>query len=90
MTNRPVKQYRAKNISGAIWENEREKNGVVIGFKTVSIRRSWYDKDKQIWRDETINLHKTDISKMLVVLNKIQEELLLNHEDKEEEDTEED
>ena len=88
MANRPVKTYKAKNIQGAIWENEREKNGVVIGFKTISIRRSWYDKDKEMWRDETMNLHKTDIPKLLVILNKVQEELLLNHEDKQEESEE--
>ena len=42
------------------------------------MRRSWYDKDKKLWRDETINLHKTDIPKMIVILNRIQEEILLN------------
>jgi len=78
MTNKPIQQFKAGNISGAIWENEREKNGTVISFKTVSMRRSWYDKDKKLWRDETINLHKTDIPKMIVILNRIQEEILLN------------
>jgi len=89
MANRPIKQFKAGNISGAVWENEREKNGTIISFKTVSIKRSWYDKDKKIWRDETINLHKTDIPKILVVLNKVQEEILLNHDEKEGDDEDE-
>ena len=81
MANRPIKSYRAGNIQGAIWFNEREVKDAVVGFKTVSIRRSWKDKDKDIWRDETLNLRKQDIPKLFVILNKLQEDLLLAQED---------
>lgn len=82
MANRPIKSYKAGNISGAIWFNEKEKDNQVMGFKTVSIRRSW--KDKDTWRDETINLRKTDIPKIMIILNKIHEDLILNEEEKDE------
>ena len=80
MANRPIKQYRAGNIQGAIWFNEREVKDAIVGFKTVSIRRSWKDKDKDMWRDETLNLRKQDLAKLAVIIGKLQEDLLLNEE----------
>ena len=81
MANRPIKQYRAGNIQGAIWLNEREVKDVIVGFKTVSIRRSWKDKDKDLWREETLNLRKQDLPKLAVIISKLQEDLLLNDEE---------
>lgn len=86
MANRPIKHYRAGNLQGAIWFNEREVKDAIVGFKTVSIRRSWKDKDKDIWREETLNLRKQDLAKLAVILNKLQEDLLLNDEQEDEND----
>ncbi len=83
MGNRPIKKFRSGGIEAAIWLNEREVDGNIVGFKTVSLRRSWRDREKDIWRDETVNLRKGDISKALLVLQKAQEEVLLNREEKE-------
>ena len=52
-----------------------------IEFKTVTLRRSWKDKEQNIWRDEKLNLRKADIPKILVILNKMQEELFLSQGD---------
>lgn len=84
--NRPIKQYRAGNMQAAIWFNEREVKDTVVGFKTVSIRRSWKDKDKDLWREETINLRKQDLVKLGVILSKIQEDLFLNQEEEHEDE----
>lgn len=81
----PVKSYRAGNIQGALWANEREKDGQVFGFKTASLRRSWFDSEKKIWMNESINLRKQDVAKALVVLTKLQDDLLLSEEDGEDE-----
>ena len=86
MANRPIKQYRAGNLQGAIWFNEREVKDAIVGFKTVSIRRSWKDKDKDIWREETLNLRKQDLQKLAVILNKLQEDLLLSNDEQGDED----
>ncbi len=80
MAIKPIKQYRSGSVQGAIWFNERQVNGDTIGFKTASIRRSWKDKETDQWREETLNLRKQEIPKVLVILNKIQEELLLTNE----------
>jgi len=87
MANRPIKTYKAGNIQAAIWFNEREVNDQIVGFKTVSIRRFWKDKDNT-WRDETINLRKQDLPKLQVVINKVQEELLLSQDEKEDDEDE--
>ncbi len=84
MGNRPIKKFKAGNIEAAIWFNEREVDGNIVGFKTATLRRSWKDNKQNIWRDEVINLRKGDLGKALVVLNKVNEELLLKDEDKSE------
>lgn len=84
--NKPIKTYRSGNIQGALWLNEKEKNGQLIGYKSISMRRSWKDNEKNIWRDETINLRKQDLAKMILILQKLQEDVLLATEDEGEED----
>ncbi|MCD4666510.1 hypothetical protein K8R47_01720 [archaeon] len=82
--NRPIKKWRSGNISGALWFNERQINdGTKVGFKTISIRRSWKDKEKDIWRDETINMRRQDLPKIITILNQMMEELYLVDEDEE-------
>ncbi len=80
----PIKKWRAGNITGAIWLNEREIKGEKRGFKTAKIRRSW-KKEGDVWRDETLNIRRHDIPKLLTILNKMQEELFLTNEDDEDE-----
>ena len=81
----PVKTYRSGSIQGAVWMNEREKEGQIFGFKTASLKRSWFDKEKNTWMNESMNLRKQDVTKALLILGKLQEDLLLNVEDEENE-----
>ena len=76
--HRPVSKYKAGNIESAIFNNEREHNGVVMGFKTISLSRSFKKTGEEIWRNEVIHLRRNDIQKVILVLQKTQEELLLN------------
>jgi len=85
MGNQPIKKWRSGNISGAIWFNEREINGEKRGFKTATLRRSW-KKEGDVWRDETINLRRHDIPKLMTILSKIQEELFLSQEEEDEDE----
>jgi len=75
MANKPVKKFKSGAIESAVWENSKEVDGNEVGFKTVSLRRSW--KQDGVWRDSSINLRRNDIQKAILVLNKAQEELLL-------------
>jgi len=83
---KPIKKFRAGNVSCAIWLNEREVDGNVISFKTISLTRSFKKKDEEIWRNEVVNLRRNDLQKAILVLQKTQEDLLL--EEKEEESSE--
>ena len=80
MGNQPIKKWRSGNISGAIWLNERDVRGEKRGFKTATIRRSW-KREGDVWRDETLNIRRQDIPKLLTILNKMQEELFLTDEE---------
>ena len=82
----PIKKYRSGQLETAVWENEREVNGNIISFKTVTLRKSWYDKDKSLWRDATIQLRRNDLQKAMLVLQKAQEDLLLAQENVESEE----
>jgi hypothetical protein len=82
MGNKPIKEWKIGSIKSVIWQNEREINDMVVGFKTVGVSRSFKKKDEDIWRSEVINLRRNDLQKMILVLQKAQEYLML--EDKEE------
>lgn len=90
MANKPpIKKFRAGQLEAAIWFNERKiKDDTVVGFKTVSLRKSWKD-DGGVWRDATIQLRKHDVPKVIVLMNKAMEELLLAQEEKEEDEEDE-
>ena len=85
MTNQPTKKWRSGNISGAIWENEKEVNGSKVSFKTASLRRAW-KKEGDVWRDETINFRRQDLPKLISILQEMQRELFLaEHQEEEDE-----
>lgn len=77
-TNRPIKEFRCQNIKAAIWENERKIDNGAVNFKTVSLSRSYKKKEEEIWRSDVINnLRRNDLQKVILVMQKIQESLLL-------------
>jgi len=82
MANRPIKKYRAGSIEASVWFNEKKlDDDTTVGFKTVSLTRSW--KDKDTWRSEVINLRKGDIQKVMLVLNKAHEDIFLTEKEDE-------
>ncbi len=90
MTNKPpLRKFRAGQLEAAIWMNEKKlKEDTVVGFKTVSLRKSWKDENG-VWRDSTIHLRKHDVPKVIVLMNKVMEELLLAQEEKGEDEEDE-
>ena len=78
--NIPIRKFRSGSIEAAIWSNKKVVNGAEVEFKTVSLGRSFMKKGENIWRHETINLRKGDLVKVMLVIQKAQEELFLKHE----------
>ena len=81
MANKPINQWRSGNISGAIWDNEKEVNGASVNFKTASLRRAW-KKEGDVWRDETLNFRRQDIPKLMSILQEMRKELFLKNSEK--------
>ena len=83
MVNRPIKEFRSGSIKASIWSNEKDFDGGLVEFKTVSLSRSYKKKGEDIWRNDTINMRRGDLIKAILVLEKAQEELLLNQPEEE-------
>lgn len=80
----PIKRWRVGNIDCSVWANKRKlDNGEEVEFKTVSLRKSWKQTDG--WHDQTIsNLRKNDLQKVILLMQKAQEEVLMAKDDREE------
>ncbi|MBT3394903.1 hypothetical protein HOA59_01750 [archaeon] len=75
--NKPIKKYKSGSIECSIWNNEKELDGKKVEFKTLSLKRSW--KDGDVWRDQQISFRRNDIIRAILVLEKAQEDLLLDN-----------
>ena len=81
-TNMPINKFKAGNIEAAVWSNKKEINGATVEFKTVSLSRSYIKKGEDMWRNDVINsLRRNDLQKVILVLQKAQEALILTEQD---------
>lgn len=84
MGNLPIKKYRAGAIEGVIWLNKKRRDdGSEIEFKTATLRRSWKDREQNLWREEKINLRRTDLPKVAIILHQLQADMYLSLNDHE-------
>lgn len=75
-----LKSIKSGNFELSIWENEKDFEDVgVVGYQTITIRKSWKDHSG-LTRDQRLHLRKQDIERVLVLLRKAQEHLLLEGE----------
>ncbi len=73
--NAPEKKFAAGGISATIWANEKEVNGAPVSIRTVSLTRTYKDKDGQ-WK-QSASMRINDIPKAQLVLDKAFEYLTL-------------
>ena len=75
-----LKSLKSGNFELSIWENEKDFGDVgIVGYQTITIRKTWKDNNS-LTRDQRLHLRKQDIERVLVLLRKAQEHLLLEGE----------
>ena len=76
-----IKSVRSGNFEATIWDNEKDfGEGGIVGYQTISLRKTWKDPNGT-FRDQNLHLRKQDVERVLVLLRKVQEHLLLEGED---------
>ena len=71
----PEKRFNAGNISATIWSNMRKIDGRDVPLRTISLQKSYKDKEGT-WK-HTTSLHTNDLPKAKLVLDKAYEHLAM-------------
>ena len=75
--NLPEKRISAGAIQATIWKNETKVNGADAEFQTISLQRSYKDKDGK-WQ-QTTSLRVNDLPKAALVMQKAYEYIVLSN-----------
>jgi len=76
-----IKSVKSGNFEATVWENERDLDeGGIVGYQTISLRKVWRDQTGA-FRDQKLHLRKQDVERVVVLLRKVQEYLLLEGEE---------
>lgn len=72
----PEKKFRAGAVAATVWQNQgTNKEGQVVGYKTVSLQRSYKDKEGN-WKNAG-SFRVSDLPRAALVLQKAYEFLVL-------------
>ena len=74
--NVPEMKFRAGAVSATVWQNSGQQNGEIKTFNTISMERSYKDKNDE-WQNTT-SMRINDLPKAALVLTKAYEYLVLN------------
>ena len=75
--NKPEKRFTAGAVTATVWKNERSFEGKETEFLSVSLQRSYKDKEDN-WQ-HTNNLRVNDLPKAVLVLQKAYEYILMKN-----------
>lgn len=82
MGNQPEKKFRAGGVTATVWNNEIETKEGKQAYKSVSVSRSYKDKDGK-WQ-ETNSYRAADLAKLALVASKAFEYISMGAEDESE------
>jgi hypothetical protein len=74
--NRPVKEFRARNLSLAIWQNEGTREGRPITLHSITLNKRYQDQDSGEWKDSS-SFFPDDLPRLRLLLEKAYEHLVL-------------
>ncbi|MFO8016660.1 MAG: hypothetical protein R6U32_06145 [Candidatus Woesearchaeota archaeon] len=77
--NLPEKKFRAGPVAATVWKNTGNRDGQAVEFRTISISRSYKDKN-DAWQN-TSSMRLNDLPRAEVVLKKAYEYLVLKEGD---------
>jgi hypothetical protein len=81
--NMPEKKFRSGAVAATIWANSAVRDGKQVTYRTVSLQRSYKDKNDE-WQN-TDSLRTSDLPRAILVLQKAYEYVALNNDEAEEE-----
>lgn len=73
--NQPELKIKAGSITATVWKNEASRNGETHYFNTITLTRSYKDKEGN-WKN-TNSFRTSDLPKAILVLQKVYEKLTL-------------
>ena len=72
----PVKEFRSKTITAAVWRHEHEEQERTVSRYSVRIRKSWHDRRTGEWKD-TDYYFADDLPRLRLVAEKAFEYITL-------------
>ena len=86
-TNRPVKEFRVRNLSLAIWQNQGNRDGRPVTLHSVTLNKRYRDPNTDEWKDSS-SYFPDDLPRLRLLLDKAYEHILLRDHDTDREEPE--
>jgi hypothetical protein len=84
MSNQPAQkpeiEFRAGNITAAVWRHERDRDGETVVSWSVKLQKRYYDKDVKAYQD-TDYLFPEDLPRATLVLQEAYRYIMLRERD---------
>lgn len=77
-TNRPIKEFRVRNLRAAIWQNEVERDGERVLRHSVTLNKRYRDPNTGAWADSN-SFFPDDLPRLRLLLEKAYEHIMLKN-----------
>ena len=76
IANRPIKEFRVRNLSLAIWQNGGTRDGRPITLHSITLNKRYQDQGTGEWKDSS-SFFPDDLPRLRLLLDKAYEHILL-------------